>query len=63
MATDTECLTYTVEEIGKKLGIGRNAAYAACKRGDVPGSMKIGGSVRVSKIVFDKWLDGKLIDG
>ncbi|GIG54540.1 helix-turn-helix domain-containing protein [Demequina activiva] len=29
-------LTYTVEEAGRLLGIGRGAAYAAVRRGEIP---------------------------
>jgi excisionase family DNA binding protein len=39
-------LTLTVEQAGRALGIGRNAAYAAVKRGDIP-TLKIGGAIRV----------------
>jgi excisionase family DNA binding protein len=39
-------LTLTVEQAGRALGIGRNAAYAAAKRGDIP-TVRIGGAIRV----------------
>jgi excisionase family DNA binding protein len=29
-------LTMSVEEAGRRLGIGRNAAYEAARRGDIP---------------------------
>ena len=48
--------TYTVAEMGKKLGIGRNAAYEAARRGDFP-TMKIGRLIRVPKAAADKLLD------
>jgi excisionase family DNA binding protein len=48
--------TYTVEEMGKKLGIGRNAAYEAARRGDFP-TMKIGRLIRVPKTAADKLLE------
>jgi len=48
--------TYTVEEMGKKLGIGRNAAYEAARRGDFP-TMKIGRLIRVPKMAADKLLE------
>ena len=32
----SERLTYTVEEAGRLCGIGRAAAYAACRSGDLP---------------------------
>ncbi len=38
--------TLTVEQAGRALGIGRNAAYAAARRGDLP-TIRIGGAIRV----------------
>lgn len=37
-------LTVSVEIAGKAFGIGRNAAYEACKKGDIP-SVRIGGRI------------------
>ncbi len=39
-------LTVPVTVAGRALGLGRNAAYAAAKRGDLP-TIKIGGAIRV----------------
>jgi hypothetical protein len=39
-------LTVKVEVAGQALGVGRNAAYAAAKRGDIP-TIRIGGAIRV----------------
>jgi Helix-turn-helix domain len=39
-------LTVPVVVAGRALGLGRNAAYAAAKRGEIP-SVKIGGAIRV----------------
>lgn len=39
-------LTISVETAGQALGIGRNAAYAAAKRGDIP-TLRIGRNIRV----------------
>ena len=39
-------LVLTVKEVTKILGIGRNGAYAAIKRGDIP-SIKIGRRILV----------------
>ncbi len=39
-------LTVSVEIAGRALGIGRNAAYAAAKRGDIP-TIRLGGTIRV----------------
>lgn len=50
--------TYTVPEIQDILGIGKNSAYALVKSGAFR-TVRIGGSIRVSKKSFDKWLDEK----
>lgn len=48
--------TYTVSEIQDILGIGRNAAYAIVKKGYFS-TVRIGGTIRISKRSFDAWLD------
>lgn len=51
-----ERLTYTVEEAGRKLGVGRAAAYTAARRGDIP-TIRIGRLIRVPKSAFDRLLE------
>lgn len=51
--------TYTVEEIQSILSIGRNASYALTKSNQFH-SVRVGGSIRISKKSFDAWLDGIL---
>ena len=46
---------YTVEEVAKILRIGRNAAYAAVKSGEIP-SRKLGSRILVPKFALDRWL-------
>jgi hypothetical protein len=48
-------LTVPVAVAGQALGIGRNAAYAAAKRGDIP-SVRIGGAIRVPTAPLRKML-------
>ena len=49
--------TISVPEAGRKyFGIGRNAAYDAAKRGELP-VIKIGGRLRVSVPALEKMLD------
>jgi excisionase family DNA binding protein len=43
-----ECLTYTVEEAGRLLGVGRATAYSGVRSGDIP-SLRIGRRVVVPK--------------
>jgi excisionase family DNA binding protein len=47
--------TYTVEEAGRLLGIGRNQAYDAAKRGEIP-TITIGKRKLVPKATFDRLL-------
>jgi excisionase family DNA binding protein len=49
-------LTYTVEEAGRKLGVGRAAAYAPATRGEIP-TIRIGRLIRVPKFAFDRLLE------
>lgn len=49
--------TYTVEEIQSILSIGRNASYALVKSNQFH-SVRVGGTIRISKKSFDAWLDG-----
>jgi excisionase family DNA binding protein len=51
--------TYDVEEAGRLLGIGRNQAYEAAKRGDFP-TIKIGKRILVPKAAFDRLLRGEI---
>lgn len=51
-----ERLTYTVEEAGRKLGVGRAAAYTAARRGDIP-TIRVGRLIRVPKSAFDRLLE------
>jgi hypothetical protein len=50
-----ESLTVSVEIAGKAFGIGRNAAYEACKKGDIP-SIRIGGRIAVPTAALRKML-------
>lgn len=42
-------------EVARRLGIGRNAAYAAVQRGEIP-SRRIGRRIIVPRVAFEKWL-------
>jgi hypothetical protein len=50
-----ECLTTSVPDAGKLLGIGRNAAYEAARRGDIP-TIKIGKRVVVPTALLKRML-------
>ncbi|WP_455975348.1 helix-turn-helix domain-containing protein [Methylorubrum populi] len=51
-------MTITVQEAGRQLGISRNSAYEAAKRGDIP-TIRIGRSLRVPRILFEKILGSR----
>lgn len=48
---------YTVEEAGAKLGLSRNSAYEAVRRGDIP-CIRIGRRVLVPKKALARLLAG-----
>lgn len=50
---------YTVDEIQDILGIGRTSAYSLVKQ-NVFHSVRVGGSIRISKKSFDAWLDSQI---
>jgi excisionase family DNA binding protein len=52
-----ECLVYKVPEAGKLLGLTKNAAYVAAKRGDFP-TIRIGKLIRVPKAALHAMIDG-----
>ena len=51
--------TYTLIEAAKLLGIGRNQAYEAAKRGDIPTIPGMGKRRIVPKAKFDRLLAGE----
>ena len=51
--------TYTVDEIQDILEISRTTAYKLVKQ-NLFRSVRIGGSIRISKKSFDAWLDSQL---
>jgi excisionase family DNA binding protein len=48
--------TYGVQEAAKILGIGRNAAYEAARRGEIP-TIRIGGRILVPKAALESMLE------
>jgi len=60
MARDNKSqrVTLTVTEAAEKLGISRNSAYEAAKRGEIP-TIKIGRLVLVPRDSFDRFLAGQ----
>ena len=52
-------LTYPMETAARLLGIGRNAAYQAAKRGEIP-TLRIGRRLLVPKVALDLMLKSAL---
>ena len=50
--------TLSVEEAGRRAGLGRNASYDAVKRGEIP-AVRFGRKLRVPRIAFERILAGK----
>ncbi len=48
--------TFTVEEAAVQLGIGRNSAYEAARRGDIP-TIKIGKRILVPRAALERFLE------
>jgi excisionase family DNA binding protein len=55
MANDDR-LVLEVPEAGRMLGLSRNAAYEAARRGDLP-TIRIGKLIRVPKLAFQQMLE------
>jgi excisionase family DNA binding protein len=51
-------LVYTVPEAGERAGLGKNASYAAARRGEIP-TLRLGGLLRVPKKKWDRILAGE----
>jgi excisionase family DNA binding protein len=48
-------VTLTIEEVARALGIGRNSAFAAAHRGEIP-VLKVGRRLLVPKAALEKML-------
>ncbi len=56
MTEKTEPVTMSVPEAGRRLGIGRNAAYDAAACGQIP-VIRIGRRMLVPKAAFERMLE------
>jgi excisionase family DNA binding protein len=56
---DPNRLTMTIPEAARKLGIGKNEAYAAAKRGEFP-TIKIGCRVLVPRAALERLMRGEI---
>jgi excisionase family DNA binding protein len=60
MTTSVLPATYTIDEYAQKLGVGRNTAYEAAHRGEIP-VIKIGKRLLVPRAAGDKMLEGEVV--
>ena len=51
--------TLTVVEAARILGIGRNTAYELARQGKLPGALRLGRRVLVSRQALEAFLEGK----
>jgi excisionase family DNA binding protein len=47
---------YTVEELADLMRWSRNAAYERVRKGEVPGVIRVGRTIRISAMAIDRWL-------
>jgi len=60
MVSKAERLTLSVAEAGAMLGISRNLAYELARRGELPGTIKLGQKrLVVSKLAIERLLQGE----
>jgi excisionase family DNA binding protein len=51
-----EPLTVTVEQACRLLGVGRTNGYELAKRGELPGAVRIGRRIVVSRVALERLL-------
>ncbi len=51
--------TLTVEQAAAQLGIGRSLAYELARRGELPGALRLGGRIVVSRAALERFLAGE----
>ena len=54
-----EPATLTVEQSAQLLGIGRQTAYDLVRQGKLPGALRLGRRIVVSRQVLEAFLEGK----
>ena len=52
--------TLNVETAAKMLGIGRQTAYDLAFKGELPGALRLGRRIVVSRRILEAFLDGKI---
>jgi excisionase family DNA binding protein len=57
--TKTEVGTMRVDEAAKRLGIARQTAYDLAARGELPGVLRLGRRILISRKQLEAFLEGK----
>lgn len=50
-------LTLTVVEAAEKLGVSRPTAYEMVRQGTMPGVIRVGNRILISKVAFDRFMN------
>ena len=58
--TAEEARAVTVEQAAQMLGVSRGTAYALARAGDLPGAIRLGGRIVVSRRKLLEAIDGPL---
>ena len=56
---DNERLTLTIMEVAKTLGISRGLAYDLARQGKLPGVIRLGKRLLISRKCMDEFLSGQ----
>lgn len=56
MKTPVESVTYSVKDLSCLLKLSERTVWRLSDAGEVPGKIRIGGSVRWSRAVVDSWI-------
>lgn len=58
--TNNERLTVNIKTAAVMLGISKNLAYDLARRGELPGAIKLGKRIVVSRVQLENLLKGKV---
>ena len=57
---DTQAATIKVDEAARILGIGRQTAYELARQDKLPGALRLGRRIVVSRVQLEAFLQGRL---
>ena len=56
-------MTLTIPDTASALGIGRHTAYTLAGEGKLPGAVRLGGRILISRKALERFVDGDHHDG